>query len=381
MIAGDLFPVKSNLDLFCKGDAKALFGDAICDLFATADYRICNLEGALTDGLQRGKKTGPVVTAPIEAVTAYKTLGIDCCMLANNHITDGCTQGVADTLKTLSDAGIQHIGTGMNETSIRHYLTITLDGEKVCFYNVSETMYNIPTSREAGAWLYDEYIVCKELEILKKKCDYIIVIYHGGIEHFPYPSPEMKKRFHRMADSGADIILSQHTHCVGCEECYNGAYLLYGQGDFLFNNCRPKTTDMGIILEVDIKEGHWSVKKHLVRCTDDFHLEYNKDYDFADFYMRSEKVKDDEFLLQQFQQFCDGELPLYLTAFKSPGKMLRKYKWHFPNRFNNWLLKKAYTRKDLLFSLHTLRSEQNRETAIMGIKNMLERGFGEKKDK
>ena len=32
----------------------------------------------------------------------------------------------------------------------------------------------------------------------------------------------------RMADSGADIVISQHTHAVGVEERYNGAYLLYG---------------------------------------------------------------------------------------------------------------------------------------------------------
>ena len=53
IIVGDLFPFKSNFDLFAKGDIKALFGDEICKLFSRADYRICNLEGALTDGNDR----------------------------------------------------------------------------------------------------------------------------------------------------------------------------------------------------------------------------------------------------------------------------------------------------------------------------------------
>lgn len=35
--------------------------------------------------------------------------------------------------------------------------------------------------------------------------------------------------------AGADIITAQHTHCNGCEEWYNGTYLLYGQGNFLFS--------------------------------------------------------------------------------------------------------------------------------------------------
>ncbi len=332
VIVGDLFPAKSNLEQFSCGDVKGLFDGKILQLFSEADYRICNLEGAITEGNDNCEKTGPVISAPISVVNTYKSLGIDYCMLANNHITDAGHQGVIDTMHALDEAGIKYIGAGMNENSIPHYEKISLNAKAIYIYNVSERMYNKPTVNKAGVWLYDEYVVCKELEYLKTQCDFLIVIYHGGIEKFRYPSPEIKKRFHRMADSGANLILSQHTHCIGCEEHYNGSYLLYGQGDFLLNNFRPDITDTGIILELDINEKGIEIQKHLVKCSTDLSLKYIDNPDFTEFNERSEKVADDSFLMKQFQKFCQNELRLYLTAFKSPGRIRRLLIPYFPNR-------------------------------------------------
>lgn len=370
LIVGDLFPFKKNAEAFIKGDINNLFGEKICNLFLKADYRICNLEGALSDSSERCQKTGPVITAPTATVNAYKALGIDYCMLANNHITDGGTQGVADTMNTLEAAGIRHIGAGMNEHSIPHHTILSFNGKKVCIYNVCEQMYNKPTATEAGAWLYDEYVVCKELETLKKECDYIVVIYHGGIEKFQFPSPETKKRFHRMADSGADIILSQHTHCIGCEENYNGAYLLYGQGDFLFNNFRPAITDTGLIVEIAIEGDALKINKFKTK-TIDFRVHLDEKQDLKDFEQRSMELSDEPFVFEQFEHFCENELRLYLNAFKSPGKFQRAIRKYFPSYYKKWLFQRAFSPKDLLFSLHTLRSEQNRETAIVGIEKLL----------
>lgn len=372
IIAGDLFPVKDNLTLFTNGDVDSLFGEKICKLFQDADYRICNLEGVFSDDVERQEKTGPVIVAPTKAVDAYKALGVDYCLLANNHITDAGNSGVAATMETLDKAGIKHLGAGLNDKTIPHFDFLNVDGRNICLYNVCETMYNKPSADKAGAWLYDEYVVCKELESLKRKCDYIIVVYHGGIEKFRYPSPETKKRFHRMADSGADVILSQHTHCIGCEENYNGSYLLYGQGDFLLMNFRPKLTALGIVLELDFGNG-LEIKKHLVKCSDDYTLSYVENPDFHEMDERSQKLGDDTFVFQQFQQYCQRDLKLYLTAFKSPGLMLRIFRKLLPKQFNQWLYSKAFNRKDLLFALHTLRSEQNRETAIVGIEQLLDK--------
>lgn len=369
IIVGDLFPTNNNVSYFVKGEINSLFGEQIVRLFSGADLSVCNLEGALSDCAEKSAKTGPIKVASTCAIEAYKNLGIDLCLLANNHVTDGGNQSVLETMKTLDNSAIRFIGAGRNKDSIERSFVQNLCGKKIGLYNVSETMYNKPTNDLAGVWLYDEYIVCQEIKELKAKCDFVVVLYHGGIEKFPYPSPELRKRFHRMADNGADVVIAQHTHCVGSEEYYNGSYLLYGQGDFLLNNFAPGLTDTGLIVELDCSDNQINIKKHLVRSKDNMFVRYDDKQDLSSFYERSKMVSDEDYVWKQLQAFCDKELRLYLTAFKSPSKLRVLQKRYFPQSYKKWLF--GYRKRDLLFTLHTLRSEQNRETAIVGLENLL----------
>ncbi len=380
IIVGDTFPTYTNTQYFADGDINSLFGEKICNMFANADLTICNLEGALTDRPERCNKIGPVIVSPTNTVEAYKRLGVDCCMLANNHITDGGHQGVVDTIKTLDNANIKHIGAGINENEIERILVYDLGTIKIGLYNVCELMYNRATSNKGGAWLYDEYIVCKEISDLKRQCDYLIVVYHGGIERFRYPSPENRKRFHRMVDNGADMILSQHTHCVGCEEWYKGAYLLYGQGNFLFRNLRPGQTDEAIIIEIRITNGEPSVVKHLVKCVEDKFVRYNEQQNFTAFNKRSVDIYNDDFVTFQFQQFCRDNLWRFLGACKSPSIPMRVFRKLFRNYFNNIFLYKTFSLRSLMVILLFLRSEQKREEALCGMENLLDDVLNNKVD-
>ncbi len=371
LLAGDLFPTEENVALFADGDVERLFGSDLCRLFAGADLAVCNMEGSLTDRPGTCRKTGPVKVAPCRAVEAYKRLGIQVCLLANNHVTDGGTEGVLDTLLSLEDAGIRAIGAGMDADSIAHSFVQTVAGMRIGFYNVAETMYNRPGKETPGVWLYDEWLVCREIEALKRQCDFLVVAYHGGIEKYPYPSPETRKRFHRMAESGADLVIAQHTHCIGAEEMYKGARLMYGQGDFLLKNYLPGKTDTGLVLELRIDKGNVSLVRHLVRSVEHRFVRYDDHQDLLPWDALSARLDDDAFLAGEFRRFCDRELDLYLTAFKSPPVWARLLRRISRRAYRNWLRKNAFRSDDLLFALHTLRSEQNRETAVTGLEQLL----------
>ena len=98
-------------------------------------------------------------------------------------------------------------------------------------------------------------------------------------------------------------------------------------------------------------------------------MRYDEQQDLSEFNACSNKVGDEDYVYQELQKFCDKELRLYLTAFKSPSKLRLKFKRFFPAAYKKWLYK--YNERDLMFALHTLRSEQNRETAIVGIEHLL----------
>ena len=81
------------------------------------------------------------------------------------------------------------------------------------------------------------------------------------------------------------------------------------------------------------------------------------------------RVTDEDYVRKQLQAFCDNELRLYLAAFKSPSRLRLLQKRFFPQAYKKWLF--DYRKRDLMFTLHTLRSEQNRETAIVGLEHLL----------
>ena len=112
-----------------------------------------------------------------------------------------------------------------------------------------------------------------------------------------------------------------------------------------------------------------SLKTEELNSVDNLFVRYNEQQDLTDFHERSKNVNDEDYVYKQLQKFCDKELRLYLTAFKSPSKLRLRIKRFFPGVYKKWLYR--YREKDLMFALHTLRSEQNRETAIVGLEDLL----------
>ena len=289
LFAGDIFPVAKNIQLFREGKQKEIFGEKICKLFESADYSVCNLEGCLTDTGIPVAKVPPIVKAPTDTLNAISSLGIKAVTLANTHTFDFGTVGHNEMRDALAKYHIDFFGTGDSIDNIKSHITLDVKGKKITLYTVTELFsFNTPDKNTAGANGYDEYAVCRELAELKENCDYLIVLYHGGAEMTHYNSMAIRQRFHRMADNGADIVISQHTHATGCEEYYKNSYLLYGQGNFCFNLSKniSECTATGILLEVVFGDNGFDIKKHLVKRTEKG-CEYDKKQDFSAFEERS----------------------------------------------------------------------------------------------
>lgn len=375
LIVGDLMPSENNFELFEKGDVEALFGKEICQMFADADFSIANLEGALTDSTIAQQKDGPSIKAPKSTIAGIKNLGLSAVALANNHITDYLQQGIDDTLNVLDEAGILHVGIAPRKGSpippVSH-LTITINDKKICIYNVSETLFNRPTKEMAGAHVYDEWIVLNEIKALKQQHDFLIVIYHGGAEYLPYPTPQTRTRFHRMADCGADFITAQHTHCIGCEEWYNGSYLLHGQGNFLFARQKmyPHLTKRGLVTEILIGDGDFVVNNHLVDVADNV-LRYDEKQDLSDFHERGKRLDDEDFVIKQYtKQKVEEIMRKYLISAKG-GYPLRKITRRlFPHSEKH--PESTYTFNQMLRNIGVFQGERTSEDMYYVWKHLLD---------
>ena len=240
LLMADTVPTSVTEPLFAAGDGEKLFGDVL-GMTKSADRVVLNLECALTDYDGKIKKFGPNIKATPAAVNGLLALGVTDVALSNNHVFDYGIKGLRDTMATLEAAGLPYMGVGENDTDSRKPYVIETEGKKIGFINVCEHEYTYALPNRVGANPFDPFLTMQDIRELKAKCDFVIVIYHGGKEHCKYPSPRLYNLSHEMVLCGADVVIAQHSHCIGCYENFNGGHILYGQGNFNF--VYPEYTD------------------------------------------------------------------------------------------------------------------------------------------
>lgn len=234
-IGGDISIHGSEIveKLFSEQDARSLFQD-VPQTWEESDYVLVNLECAITDKDAKIKKFGPNLKAPYGTAEVLKKIGVTHCCLSNNHIFDFGKVGVKDTIAELDKNQIGYTGYGQDEQTARRNLYIEKDGQRICVICVCEHEYSYALPNREGARAYDPYDTNDDIVEAKKNADFVVVIYHGGKEECQYPSPRLLKACRSMIKHGADVVLCQHSHCIGCYENYHGGHILYGQGNFHF---------------------------------------------------------------------------------------------------------------------------------------------------
>lgn len=119
----------------------------------------------------------------------------------------------------------------------------------------AEQEFNIASDIRPGACYLDLYDDFDRIREFRKTVDYLIILYHGGIEYFPYASPELSRKCRKMVDCGADLISCQHSHCIGTIEQYNGSTIVYGQGNSVFGyRDGDNSWNRGLLLQVEFQK-------------------------------------------------------------------------------------------------------------------------------
>ena len=223
-----------------------IWGDALAELDREApDARLVNLETSVT---ARGRPEPKGINyrmnpANVGCLSAAK---IDYCGLANNHVLDWGMDGLADTLATLTDAGIASAGAGTDEeAAARPAMLPGKDGRHLLVFAFACSSAGIPSRWAAGAYrpgvnfLPDlgraaTKTVIREIQKWRSPDDLVVVSIHWGA-NWGYEVPADHRRFaHRLIDeAGVDVIHGHSSHHPIGIEVHNGRPLLYGCGDFI----------------------------------------------------------------------------------------------------------------------------------------------------
>ena len=260
IIAGDYAPI-GRIHNSLEADPQYSPLSNVSELVHRADYAIVNLEAPLGVG-EKIQKSGPHLASTPKALSALKNAGFSCCTLANNHIRDYGSEGVLATIKTLRDFNLDYVGAGDNITSARNVLYTTVLDEVVAIVNVCENEYSIATKELAGAAPLDVVNTALAIKNAKSRAKTVIVIIHGGHEHFQYPSPRMVKLYRFFVEMGASAVVNHHQHCYSGYEYYHGYPIIYGLGNFCFDHLgiQNESWHYGYLVELQIKNGKIDVE-------------------------------------------------------------------------------------------------------------------------
>lgn len=235
LIAGDFCPMDRVAKLIDKEDYESVFGEVI-KYTQQADYSIVNLEAPIVETEANPiEKCGPNLKCTSKAIKALKYAGFGMATLANNHFYDYGDDGVKQTLDACQKEGIDVVGGGMNITDAAKIFYKEIKGVKVAIVNCCEHEFSIATENSGGSNPLNPIQQYYSIQEAKRNAARVIVIVHGGHEHYQLPSPRMKETYRFFVDAGADAVINHHQHCYTGYEVYNGKPIFYGLGNFCFD--------------------------------------------------------------------------------------------------------------------------------------------------
>ncbi|WP_432933096.1 CapA family protein [Microbispora sp. CA-135349] len=218
----------------------------------------------------------PAPPADPAALSAVAGAGFHVVTLAGNHVYDVGDQGVADTIKYATEAGMATAGAGLTLEEARRPAVVERDGLRigVLSYNCVGPRESWATSRKPGC-AYVKVLTHYELDhaspggppavytfadpaslermaedvaALAAEVDIVTVSMHKGVGHTPavlamYERPVA----HAAIDAGAHAVFAHHAHIMRGIEMYRGRPIYHGLGNFVTvtHALTPTTGDAG----------------------------------------------------------------------------------------------------------------------------------------
>ncbi len=362
IIGGDLAPTKSNYSFFEEGNINALIDDRLLSVLESADYRIFNLELPLTDTEKPIRKDGPNLIAPISTLKGIKLINPTILCLANNHILDHDEQGLYQTMEQLSKNNIYWVGAGKDIDAAAKPIIIEKGELRIGIYACAEYEFSIAEENRAGANPFDPLESPDHIASLKSKCDFVIVLYHGGKELYPYPSPYLQKVCRKIADKGANLVICQHSHCIGAFERYDEGVIVYGQGNFLFDMTDNEFCETSLLIKVTF--GDKMSVDFVPFCKKRTGIELPEsdvsELILNDFNERSRKLSLPGFIETEYEKFCIRSGLFYMGAFAGLGRIPRKLN----ELLHGIITRQIYSLKKLNLVQNMIECEAHRELVL-----------------
>jgi poly-gamma-glutamate capsule biosynthesis protein CapA/YwtB (metallophosphatase superfamily) len=228
-------------------DFAYIWGDALPALRRAApDLRIINLETAVTASEDAWPGKAIHYRMHPDNLPCLAAAGIDCCVLANNHVLDWGSAGLQETLDSLQRAGVATAGAGRDAAGAAAPALLEVPGKgRVWVFAWATQDSGVPPEWRAGPARPGVNVLpdltARSLETLghqiravKRAGDLVVASLHWGGNWGFDISPRQQGFAHGLIESAAvDVVYGHSSHHVKGIEVYRDKPILYGCGDFL----------------------------------------------------------------------------------------------------------------------------------------------------
>lgn len=334
LVTGDFSPQCRVAELIGTGKSAVVF-ENLKPLTAQMDLSVTNFETTVADNTDTPiEKYGPNLKCTGKSIKVLKDAGFDMVTLANNHFYDYGDSGVIKTLAELDGCGIEYVGGGRSLKEASTTLYKGINGKIFAFINCCENEFSIATEQHGGCNPLNPVSQYYDIKEAHDKADYVVVIVHGGHEHFQLPSMRMKEIYRFFVDAGADAVINHHQHCYSGYEFYNGCPIVYGLGNFCFDGgpgCSEKWTE-GFAAELLFGNDKVELKTHpYIQCreTPGVYLMKNRSQFDQQINSLNAIISDDKVLKQKVNEFYSMTGRGYESVFQPyNGRFTKSVWWH-----------------------------------------------------
>jgi poly-gamma-glutamate synthesis protein (capsule biosynthesis protein) len=194
-----------------------------------------------------------------------------------------------------------------------------------------------------------------------------VVLIHGGNEYYRYPRPSLQQACRYLVELGADLVVCQHSHIVGCYEEYRGRPIVYGQGNFIFDgDDEPTFWYEGLLVSLDLRDGAPTEFRVIPIVQSEKGapgaraMRGERLVDFnRELQERCKEVVDPAVLESRWDEFCEQQRVPYLRNFGALHRALRLL-----DRYTGYIQYLLGRRRVRLDQLNLVRCESHREVLI-----------------
>lgn len=241
LLGGDAM-LGRGVDVMIRRMGPAYPLEPLARLTRGADLFFANLECAITG--RNARFSGPpkafYFRADPRAIETLTSAGVDLVSLANNHALDADPEGLRDTIATLGDHGIAHVGAGedlrlASRPVVMEHGALRLGVLSYCDHPEEFAA----TAGQPGARYIDlerpeaADEIPQDVEQLASSVDHVIVAFHWQPNWAPEIAEPYRRLARRLVEAGARVIWGHSPHHFQGVEWIGGSAVLYSTGDLV----------------------------------------------------------------------------------------------------------------------------------------------------